>query len=238
MKLPSLRASLIVPACISVTLAVKPFTVTIGSVMECSHVPLHKWALAFRLMASSKKGVSAHHLMRSLALAPTARPGSWRIASARPWPIAILSRWAARARRSRLTRLSSASPISTFVNGKGWQGKRGTATKRKVLTMVERGGRAVSDQGGRFDGSDASRPSSASMSCWIATLNTDEAQFYKPIGKSFSRTRGRQPRLRRIRTRRDDDEHRRRVLRHLQARHDRRVPALRREPFTGVSKRV
>ena len=37
----------------------EPFTVTIGSVMESSHVPLHKWALAFRLMASSKKGVSA-----------------------------------------------------------------------------------------------------------------------------------------------------------------------------------
>src|ERR1700685_2562904 len=35
-------------------------------------------------------------------------------------------------------------PDQIFVNGKGWQGKRGTATKRKVLTMVERGGRAVS----------------------------------------------------------------------------------------------
>ena len=35
--------------------------------MESSHIPLNKWALAFRLMASSKKGVSAHQLMRSLA---------------------------------------------------------------------------------------------------------------------------------------------------------------------------
>ena len=35
-------------------------------------------------------------------------------------------------------------PDDVFVNGKGWQSKRGTATKRKVLTMVERRGRAVS----------------------------------------------------------------------------------------------
>ncbi len=35
-------------------------------------------------------------------------------------------------------------PDQTFVNGKGWQGKRGTATKRKVITLVERNGRAKS----------------------------------------------------------------------------------------------
>src|SRR5688500_12448470 len=36
------------------------FTVTIGTVMESSHIPLHKWALAFHLLCSSKKGISAH----------------------------------------------------------------------------------------------------------------------------------------------------------------------------------
>jgi hypothetical protein len=34
------------------------FTITVGSVMESSHLPLTKWALGFHLMASSKKGVS------------------------------------------------------------------------------------------------------------------------------------------------------------------------------------
>ena len=42
------------------------FTVTTGSVMESSHVPLNKWVLAFRLMASSKKGMSAHQLHRTI----------------------------------------------------------------------------------------------------------------------------------------------------------------------------
>jgi hypothetical protein len=36
------------------------FTARIGTLMERSHIPLHKWLPAFRLMASSKKGVSAH----------------------------------------------------------------------------------------------------------------------------------------------------------------------------------
>ena len=42
------------------------FTVTTGSVMKSSHVPLNKWVLAYRLMASSKKGFSAHQLHRTI----------------------------------------------------------------------------------------------------------------------------------------------------------------------------
>jgi transposase-like protein len=44
------------------------FTVTVGTVMERSHVPLNKWVLAYRLMASSKKGFSAHQLHRTLGV--------------------------------------------------------------------------------------------------------------------------------------------------------------------------
>ena len=44
----------------------KKFTVRVGTIYERSHIPLHKWLLAFRLMASSKKGISAHQLHRTL----------------------------------------------------------------------------------------------------------------------------------------------------------------------------
>lgn len=44
------------------------FTVTVGTVFERSHIGLAKWMLAFRLMASAKKGVSAHQLHRSLGI--------------------------------------------------------------------------------------------------------------------------------------------------------------------------
>jgi transposase-like protein len=44
----------------------KPFSVTVGTVMERSHIPLSKWVLAAQLMASSKKSMSAHQLHRML----------------------------------------------------------------------------------------------------------------------------------------------------------------------------
>ena len=62
----------------------KQFTVTIGSIFEDSHIPLHKWLLAIHLMGSSKKGISAHQLMRNLDI------GSYRSA----WFMAHRIRWA------------------------------------------------------------------------------------------------------------------------------------------------
>lgn len=40
----------------------KPFSVTVGTVMERSHIPLSKWVLAAQFMASSKKSMSALQL--------------------------------------------------------------------------------------------------------------------------------------------------------------------------------
>ena len=44
----------------------KPFSVTVATVMERSHIPLTKWVLASYLMMSSKKGMSALQLHRML----------------------------------------------------------------------------------------------------------------------------------------------------------------------------
>ena len=44
----------------------KPFTVKVGTVFEASHVPMRHWLQAMFLMASSKKGVSANQLHRTL----------------------------------------------------------------------------------------------------------------------------------------------------------------------------
>lgn len=52
----------------------KPFTATMGTVYEKSHIPLHKWLLATHLLCSSKKGMSAHQLYRMLGF------GSYRTA--------------------------------------------------------------------------------------------------------------------------------------------------------------
>jgi transposase-like protein len=44
----------------------KQFTVTVKTIFEDSHIPLHKWLLAIHLLCSSKKGMSAHQLWRML----------------------------------------------------------------------------------------------------------------------------------------------------------------------------
>ncbi len=44
------------------------FTVTVGTVFERSKVPLNKWLLATYLMSSSKKGISAHQIGRTLGV--------------------------------------------------------------------------------------------------------------------------------------------------------------------------
>jgi transposase-like protein len=44
------------------------FTIRTGTVMERSHVPLHKWLLATHLMAASKKGMSAKQMERMLGV--------------------------------------------------------------------------------------------------------------------------------------------------------------------------
>ena len=44
------------------------FSVTVGTVMESSKVPLHKWLVAFYMMCASKTQVSALQLQRQLEL--------------------------------------------------------------------------------------------------------------------------------------------------------------------------
>ncbi len=162
------------------------FSVTIGSVMESSHLPLHKWALAFRLMAASKKGVSAHQLMRTLGI------GSYRTA----WFLTHRVREAmadrdpeplgGKGKTVEVDETYIGKPGETFVSGRGWVGKRGTATKRKVLTMVERGGRAVSVKVEDLTIPTIKKILGAHV-VLDSTLNTDEAQWYKEPGRKFAK---------------------------------------------------
>ncbi len=115
----------------------KQFSVTVGTVLEDSHIPLHKWLLAFHLMCSSKKGISALQLQRELEL------GSYRTA----WFMCHRIRWAmtqspmAEALAGPLKGVVEAD--ETYVGGKE-KGKRRRPTlgskKTPVLALVERGG--------------------------------------------------------------------------------------------------
>jgi transposase-like protein len=113
----------------------KQFTVTIGTIFEDSHVPLHKWLLAIYLMCSSKKGISALQLQRTLEL------GSYRTA----WFLAHRIRWAMT--QGPMTELLKGivEVDETYVGGREKNVGSGRPSperskKTPVLALVERGG--------------------------------------------------------------------------------------------------
>lgn len=122
------------------------FTVMTGTVMESSHLPLTKWAAAFRLLGGAKKGMSAHQLHRTLGV-------SYKTA----WFLAMRVREAMR--DANPTPMGGKGQIvesdETFVGGKprrtrypdfdapAGSGKRYSKKYQKtaVQVLVERGGK-------------------------------------------------------------------------------------------------
>jgi transposase-like protein len=169
------------------------FTVTVGGVMERSHVPLCKWVLAFHLMASSKKGVSAHQLMRTLGL------GSYRTA----WFMAH------RIREAMKMDTKSSGPLGgkgkvveadeTYIGKRETPrklargrvakptkgGKSGGADKRIVVGLVERGGKTK-----LFHVNDANAATVREVLVRnvdrASALHTDESRLYVETGKEFA----------------------------------------------------
>jgi transposase-like protein len=114
----------------------KQFTVKVGTVFESSHVPLHKWWQAAHLLASSKKGISAHQLHRTLQ-------------------VQYKTAWFMFHRLREAMRDGVLSPMGgngkqvevdeTYMGRmKGTPVTRGGSHKNSVVTLVERGGIARS----------------------------------------------------------------------------------------------
>ncbi len=156
----------------------KDFSVTMKTVMERSHIALHKWLQAFHLMTSSKKGVSAHQLHRTLSIGYEA---AWFMAH----------------RIREAMRLGGLSPLGgggkvveadeTFIGRLKGQPKRrsgATSHKNTVLTLVERGGSARSFHIDSTTVADIAPILRANISR-EAKLMTDEARHYLEVGREF-----------------------------------------------------
>ncbi len=110
------------------------FTVTVDTIFEDSHIPLHKWVLAFGLMCSSKKGISALQLKRNLGL------GSYKSA----WFMAHRIRYAMAHGPFPPKLRGTVEVDETFVGGKSRMARPGRGSERKtpVLVLVQRNGKA------------------------------------------------------------------------------------------------
>jgi transposase-like protein len=108
----------------------KKFTVKVGTIFEDSHIQLRDWLTAIHLICSSKKGISANQLHRTLG-------------------ITLKSAWFMGHRIREAMRTGSLAPMGgagrvveideTFIGQKhGTVKRRGYAHKNAVLSLVER----------------------------------------------------------------------------------------------------
>ncbi len=166
------------------------FSVTVGSVMERSKIPLTKWVAAFHLMNASKKGISAHQLHRMLGvtyktawfLAHRVREAMKDDGSAGP-----LGGSGKIVEADELYQGKRETPIKSKQRGDRpftKRGKGGPAQKRVVIGLVERGGKtrlvhinhATKESVRDVVVRNVSRESA---------LHTDESRLYTTLGEEF-----------------------------------------------------
>jgi len=170
----------------------KDYSVTTASVMERSHIKLHKWLAAFYLMVSSKKGISAHQLHRTLGI-------TYKSA----WFLAMRIREAMREgglvpplggsggiveadetyfgqveRANRRTKTTSGRPFTK-------SGKLGPSNKRAVLSLVERGGKVRSFHVPTADKINVQKIVRENISA-ESRLHTDESRLYFGSDEHFA----------------------------------------------------
>jgi transposase-like protein len=155
----------------------KPFTVTVGTVMERSHIPLSKWVLAGQLMASSKKGMSALQLQRMLG---TNYETAWF----------LFHRLREAAVDLAPTPLGGTNKVveadETYVGGKARNKAFGPPPKKMaVFSLVERDGEVRSKHVANVTAKTL-REAITTKADRRSYLMTDEAPVYTRLGREFS----------------------------------------------------
>lgn len=158
----------------------KPFTVTVGTVMESSHIPLHIWLQAMHLMGSSKKGISTHQLHRTLGVT---------LKSA--WFLSHRIREAMKETRDLFTEPmggagKTVEADETFIGGKGEnRAYAPVPVKQSVMALVERDGKVRSFHVPNVTATTLG-PILGRYTHRDSNLMTDEATVYKYLGWNFA----------------------------------------------------
>jgi transposase-like protein len=165
----------------------KPFSVTIGTLFERSHIPLSKWLLAFHLMCASKKGMSAHQLHRMVGVTyKTAWFMEHRIREAmkdgNPGPMGGDGE-SLQADETYIGRKKDKP--KTRTSGEPFKhAPRGVATKHAVISLVSKG------KARTFHVDNANTASVRKILLENVkketALHTDESRLYTKVGKEYA----------------------------------------------------
>jgi len=166
----------------------KPFTVKVGTIFESSHVKMHLWLQAIFLIASSKKGISANQLHRTLGVTlKTAWFMGHRIREAmREGGFGPLGGSGQIVEADETYYGKKAGPAPT-TNTRGQpfakKGKGGPSHKRAILSLVERGGRVRTFHIAQANKQNVTDLVNANVHR-ESVLMTDESRLYGDIHKS------------------------------------------------------
>ena len=159
------------------------FTVTVGTVLERSKIPLHKWVHAMDLLCSSKKGISTHQLHRMLGVSyKSAWFMSHRLREAMRDPSPEGLGGSGKVVEADETYFGDKDVVTKRTK----HGKSGLSGKRAVLGLVERGGRARMIHIEKVSAENVANLVRLNLSRESA-LMTDESRLYTVVGGEFAR---------------------------------------------------
>jgi transposase-like protein len=162
------------------------FSVTLGTVMQGSHITLRQWIQAFYSMCSHKKGVSALQLQRNLGL------HSYQSA----WHLAHRIRLAMREDPLASKLQGTVEVDETYVGGKPRKGqrnedgtrvinKRGRGTRKvPVVALIERDGRVRTQVMEHVNAGNLKAAIRENVNP-KAAIQTDDLNLYEGIGPEF-----------------------------------------------------
>ncbi len=156
----------------------KPFTVTVGTVMERSKIPLTKWVLATYIMMTAKKGMSAKQLERLLGVSYEA---AWFL-------FHRLRECAIDPKRGPIGGGNKVVEADeTYVGGKAKNAHKGKPVPKKaaVVSLVEREGEVRSFHVTNVN-SKTLRPIIVKNASRKSYLMTDDSVIYPKIGDEFA----------------------------------------------------
>ena len=151
------------------------FTVTVGTVMEDTHLPLNKWLIAFYIMCASKTQVSALQLQRQLEI------GSYKTALF----LCQRIRYALQDGGPTGFLKGTVEADETYIGGKvRGKGRGYTKNKIAVVSLVERNGDVRSNVVEHVTGDSITKLLRENVEL-SANLNTDQSPVYTAVGKEF-----------------------------------------------------
>lgn len=168
----------------------KQFSVKVGTVFESSHVKLHLWLQAVALLTSSKKGMSANQLHRILGVSlKTAWFIGHRIREAmRDGDLApmggaghIVEADETYFGPTKEKKVSPQRKGRPFTKG----GRTGPASKRAIVSLVQRGGKVRSFHVENADKSTVAKIVAENIA-YESRLHTDESRLYTVVGSEFA----------------------------------------------------